>query len=103
MKGKSMPARGDASEIPFYPDELLPRLQCTLATLADIEVRYEIERDYLESWSGPRDVKERLLAKLEQCRRADRERVVSRLEAYRPKRTGLEPATRGEPVTDKMV
>ena len=98
-----MPARGDASEIPFYPDELLRRLQCTLATLADIEVRYEIERDYLESWSGPRDVKERLLAKLEQCRRADRERVVSRLEADHPKRTGLEPATRGEPVADKTV
>jgi hypothetical protein len=45
-----MPARGDASEIPFYPDDLLPRLQCALATLADIEIRYEIDRDYLESW-----------------------------------------------------
>jgi hypothetical protein len=34
-----MPAREDTSEIPFYPDDLLPRLQCTFATLADIETK----------------------------------------------------------------
>jgi len=98
-----MPARGDASEIPFYPDDLLPQLQCALAALADMETKYEIERDYLESWPGPRDVKERLLAELEQSRRADRERIVSCLEAGRPQRTGSEPATRGEAVTDEAT
>src|SRR3954454_16494099 len=98
-----MPARGDASKIPFYPDDLLPRLQCTLAALADMETKYEIERDYLESWPGPRDAKERLLAELEQGRRTDRERIVSCLEAGHPKRTGLEPAIRGEAVTDEAT
>ena len=98
-----MPARGDASRIPFYPDDLLPQLQCTLATLADMETKYEIERDYLESWPGPRDVKERLLAALEQGRRADRERIVSCQEAGHAKHTGLERATRGEAVTDEAT
>jgi hypothetical protein len=48
-----MHTRPDRAEVPFYPDELLPQLQQTLALLADVEIRYEIERDHLESWSGP--------------------------------------------------
>ena len=92
MKGKSMPDRGDASEIPFYPDDLLPQLQCALATLADIEVRYEIERDYLESWSGPQEVKGHLLATLEQCHRANRGQLALHLERLR-QGSGLEPAS----------
>ena len=98
-----MPARGDPLETPFYPDDLLLRLQCTLAALADMETKYEIERDYLESWPGPRDVKERLLAELELGRRADRERIVLCLEAGRPEHTGLEPAIPGEAVTDEAT
>ena len=81
-----------AAEVPFYPDNLLPQLQRTLAILADLETRYEIERDHLESWSGPREVKDRLLAKLEQHHRVDREPLVSCLEGLRQGR-GLEPAT----------
>ena len=87
-----MRTQRDATEIPFYPDDLLPQLQRTLAILADIETRYEIERDHLESWSGPREVKDRLLAKLEQHHRVDREPLVSCLEGLRQGR-GLEPAT----------
>ena len=95
-----MPARGDASEIPIYSDDLLPDLQRTLAALADIETRYEIERDCLESWSGPAEVKDHLLAELEQCHRANRERFTLQLERLRQGR-GLEPATPEEPITDE--
>lgn len=70
-----MPTRLDRAQAPFYPDELLPQLQQTLAALADLEMRYEIGRDDVESWSGPRDVKDRLLAELEQGHRAYRERL----------------------------
>ena len=46
-----MPIQEGRAEVPFYPDDLLPQLQRTLATLADLQLRYEIERDYLEDWS----------------------------------------------------
>jgi hypothetical protein len=62
-----MPNQPSAARVPIYSDDLLPELQRTLAALADIETRYEIERDCLESWSGPAEVKDHLLAELEQC------------------------------------
>ena len=68
-----MPAQAYKAKVSLYPDDLLPELQRTLAILADIEARYEIERDYLESWSGPKEVKDYLVADLEQCHRAKRE------------------------------
>src|SRR3954447_12146450 len=40
---------GGRAERPFYPDDLLPRLQQTLAILADVQIRFEIERDYLRT------------------------------------------------------
>ena len=61
-----MPAQPYEAKVPIYADDLLPDLQRTLAALADIETKYEIERDYLESWSGPKEVKNHLLATLEQ-------------------------------------
>jgi hypothetical protein len=88
-----MLAQPDPAEVPFYPDDLLPLLQHTLATLADVQIRYEIERDYLESRSGPRAVKDRLLAALEQRHRADRERLVVVLEELRLRSRRSEPAT----------
>jgi hypothetical protein len=91
--GKSMPTQDGRAEVPFYPDDLLPQLQQTLATLADLQLRYEIEREYLEGWSGPSEVKDYLLAELEQCHRANRERFVSCLEGLRLKSRGLGPAT----------
>jgi hypothetical protein len=86
-----MPTRPDRAEVPFYPDELLPQLQQTLALLADLETRYEIERDHLESWSGPKEIKDHLLAELDQCHRANRERLASCLERVRLGRN-VEPA-----------
>ena len=87
-----MPTRLDRGEVPVYPDDLLPQLQQTLATLADLQIRYEIERDYLEGWSGPAEVKDRLIAELERCHRANRERLASCLEGLRQGQ-GAEPAT----------
>jgi len=72
-----MPTRLDRAEAPVYPDDLLPQLQQTLATLADLQVRYEIERDYLEDWSGPAEVRDRLVAELNECHTANRQRLVS--------------------------
>ena len=59
--------------VPTYPEDLLPELQRVLAALADVDLRYETERDHLEDWSGPEEVKQRLLAELEQKHRATRE------------------------------
>ena len=59
-----MLTRPDRAEGSVYLDDLLPQLQQTLATLADLQLRYEIERDYLEGWSGPAEVKDRLVAEL---------------------------------------
>ena len=73
------PGQGRAPERPFYSDHLLSALQSALACLADVDVRYEIERDYLEEWSGPDEVKQRLIAMLEAGRRRDREPIVQRL------------------------
>ena len=87
-----MSAQSDEANIRFYSDDLLPDLQHTLAGLADIETRYEIERNHLARWAGSGEVKDRLLAELEQCYRANRERLVSRLEGLRQGR-GFEPAT----------
>ena len=59
--------------VPTYPEDLLPELQRVLAALADLDVRYETEREHLEDWSGPEEVKQRLLADLEQKHRVMRE------------------------------
>jgi hypothetical protein len=88
-----MPTQEGRAEVPFYPDDLLPQLQQTLATLADLQVRYEIEREYLESWSGPAEIKDRLLAELNQCHTANRERLVLYLAQLRREARGSEPAT----------
>lgn len=84
-----MPTRPDQVEIPFYADDLLPDLQGTLAILADLETRYESARDHLERWSGPREVKDRLLADVEQRYRAKREPLMTCLERVRLNRRGL--------------
>ena len=86
-----MPAQPYEAKVPTYADDLLPDLQRTLAALADIETKYEIERDYLESWSGPKEVKNHLLATLEQGYLADRGQLALHLETLRQGR-GLEPA-----------
>src|SRR3954452_2849019 len=75
-----------------YPADFLPQLQQALGTLADLQIRYEIERDYLEGWSGPAEIKDHLLAEMEQCHRANRERLASCLDAL-CQAQGVDPAT----------
>jgi hypothetical protein len=88
-----MPLHERRAEVPFYPDDLLPQLQQMLGTLADLQVRYEIEREYLEGWSGPAEIKDRLVAELNQCHTANRERLVLYLAQLRREARGSEPAT----------
>ena len=87
-----MPTRLAQAEVPVYPDDLLPQLQRILALLADLESQYEIQRYDLESWSAPRKVKDRLLADLDQCHRANRERLEACLEGLHLQANGLDPA-----------
>ena len=76
---RANPEPTGARETSFYPDDFLPALQGTLASLADLEVWYEIERDYLEGWPGSDEAKRLLLAALDVCRQRDREPIVARL------------------------
>jgi hypothetical protein len=52
------------TQAPSYPDDLLSKLQTTLAALADVEVRYEIDREQLEGWIGPEAIKKHFTAQL---------------------------------------
>ena len=75
----SQARRQDDAAPLFYSDHLLPALQSALAMLADLDTRYEIERDHLEGWRGPDEVKERLMAALKAGWRREREPLVGRL------------------------
>jgi hypothetical protein len=67
------------SDAPFYPEDLLPALQDTLAALADLEVHFEIARDRLEEWSGPEEEMQCHRAELEQLHRQAREPLLRHL------------------------
>ena len=54
--------------------------EIALAILNDLDPRYETDRSNLQSWSGPQATKEHLLANLERCHRANRERFEACLE-----------------------
>ncbi len=64
---------------PAYPSDLTPEIQSTLAALADVETRYEIERERLDDLMGPTPLKTRLLARLEARHQGDRMPLVQRL------------------------
>ncbi len=68
-----------SSPTPFYPDDLLPEIRGLLKALADVEVRYERERLRLSRSPEPEAVKKRLLARLRERRRQEREPYVKRL------------------------
>ena len=72
-------AAPDLPEILLYADDLLPVLQSTLAALADLDIRHEIEQDYLEEWSGPDEAKRHLRADLNEVWQSAREPFVLRL------------------------
>jgi hypothetical protein len=62
-----------------YPDDLLPELQTMLAALADLEVRYEKDREQLTAWEVPIAAKGRFATQLEQRHQRKREPYVQRL------------------------
>src|SRR5829696_8957082 len=53
-----------APEPRFYSTDLLPRMQDLLATVADLEMHYEIEREQIEHGSGSEEIKQCELAEL---------------------------------------
>jgi hypothetical protein len=63
---------------PRYASDLTPEIQAALAALADVETRYEIERERLEQSAGEVD-REDLLRELEDRHRAERGPLVQRL------------------------
>jgi hypothetical protein len=67
------------SRTPADPSDLTPEIQHTLAALADVETRYEVERERLDHWTGPTQIKSRLLACLEARHQGDRLPLVQRL------------------------
>ena len=60
-------------------NDLVPELQSTLAALTALKLRHEIERDCLEDWPGPREVKQSLLAERKQQYRKARNAHLQRL------------------------
>jgi hypothetical protein len=62
-----------------YPDDLLDEIQTALAALADVEVRYEIDRKHMAAWAGPDSLQKRFAAQLEQRHQRKREPYVQRL------------------------
>src|SRR5690349_16233966 len=72
-------APASLSDAPFYPEDLLPALQDTLAARANLEVGFEIARDSLEAWSGPEEERQRHRAELEQLHQQTREPLLRHL------------------------
>src|SRR4051812_19287202 len=68
-----------SSPVSFYPSERLPRMQSLLAALADIETRYEIERERLEQGSATEEEMHASRDALEAVWQRDREPVALRL------------------------
>ncbi len=62
---------------PIHPIDLTPEIQTTLAALADVETRHEIERERLERYGGPE--KERLRCELAARHQAERTPLVQHL------------------------
>jgi hypothetical protein len=56
-----------------YPDDLLCNIQATLTALADIEVRYRVDQEQLQAWTGPEAIKERFAAQIEERYQRERE------------------------------
>lgn len=65
---------------PWYPADLLPQLQSTLAVLADIEVQYQHSQEQLRAWAGPEAAKRQFTAQLADRYRQEREPYLQRLE-----------------------
>ena len=61
-----------------YPSDLAPEIQVALAALADVEMRYDLEREALER-TGSKVEQEHLRLQLEERHHAERGPLVQRL------------------------
>jgi hypothetical protein len=61
--------------------DLAPEIRSTLAALAEVETRYESDRECLEGWSGSNAIRLRLLSHLEARHRRERQPLVQQLAA----------------------
>jgi len=59
--------------------DLTPEMQRILVTLADVEDRFEADRECLAGWVGPEAVRRKLTASLEASHARQREPLVQRL------------------------
>ena len=73
------PSSASSTHVPWYPENLLPQLQATLAAVADLEARYDIEREQLTGRSESEAVRTQVAADLEARFQAEREPFVQRL------------------------
>jgi hypothetical protein len=64
---------------PWYPTDLLPQIQSTLAALAELEVRYHSDQAQLQGWAGPEAIKTRFAAQLAERYQRERTPYVRRL------------------------
>jgi hypothetical protein len=67
------------THVPWYPKELLSEFQITLAAMADIDARYDVEREQLEARIQAEPVRTQSIADLEARCRAEREPCVQYL------------------------
>jgi hypothetical protein len=68
-----------STPLPWYPADLLPHLQSTLAALADIDARYQSDQAQLQAWAGPETIKTRFAVQLEERFQRERGPYVHRL------------------------
>jgi hypothetical protein len=65
--------------IPALPtNDPVVEVKTAIALLADIDARYERERDALDRWSGSERAKKRMLERLQAHHQAEREPVLER-------------------------
>jgi hypothetical protein len=74
VTGNETVGRSDQS----YPSDLAPEIQVALAALADVETRYDIEREAIER-TGSEGEQEHLRHQLEERHHAERGPLVQRL------------------------
>ena len=72
-------ASASATQCPWYPADLLPQLQSTLAALADVELRYHSDQEQLQGWTGPEAIKMRFAAQLAERYQRERNPYVQKL------------------------
>jgi hypothetical protein len=72
-------AAPDHDRASVYPEDLQPALQHALALLADIDFRFEQERQKLAHWTGPESVKEHLADEIDREHQRAREPYVRML------------------------